>query len=500
MSELNSFGWTSSGSGGGGGGNAVILLGVGTGSSYRCGNGNSANGNGSTVSGGLNNTASCGYSVVGGGQANTASNYSSTVSGGLNNTASGGYSVVGGGQANTASGYCSTVSGGYGNTASGRYSIIGGGFQNTASDYCSTVGGGNNNTINPFATCSGYYICGNVIGGGSNNTINSNSAFYSNAGGVTIGGGANNTTNSNYFGFNTIGGGQCNSVFNDGTTISGGRQNTASSDYSTVVGGICNTSSGAWSVSGGICNIASGNGSAVLGGFNNVASGCYSGAFGFNLTASCNYTFYTNNHCACGSLYTSAISSGCGVCVTTGGQLVGYTPPPPSISYGLYAQTALGTNITATIVETSLVGAGVGTLSVPANAFQVGDSFTVKMCGLLSCANGETIHIRIKSNGILIIDTGVFQMKASTNKYFELILDFTVTKLGIAGVAELFANGQYSYNQDANASLEGNNFASISNTTFNTTITNTLTITAQWGSNNASNSIQSQNFVLQKVY
>ena len=167
---------------------------------------------------------------------------------------------------------------------------------------------------------------------------------------------------------------------------------------------------------------------------------------------------------------------------------------------GLYAQTALGTAITNTTVETSLVGAGVGTLSVPANGFQIGDSFTVKICGKLSCANNETIHIRIKSNGIVIADAGVFQMKISTNKYFELVADFTITKLGAAGVAELFVNGQYSYNQNANTQLDGVNFALISNTTFDTTIANALTITAQWGLANVSNSIQSQNFVLTKVY
>ena len=169
-------------------------------------------------------------------------------------------------------------------------------------------------------------------------------------------------------------------------------------------------------------------------------------------------------------------------------------------SYGLFAQTALGTAIANTTVETSLIGAGVGTLTVPANAFKVGDSFTVKMCGRLSCANNETIHVRLKSNGIVIADAGIFQMKITTNKYFELISDFTITKIGAAGVAELFVNGQYSYNQNANTQLDGVNFALISNTTFDTTIINTLTITAQWGLVNAANSIQSQNFILQKVY
>jgi hypothetical protein len=167
---------------------------------------------------------------------------------------------------------------------------------------------------------------------------------------------------------------------------------------------------------------------------------------------------------------------------------------------GLFAQTALGTLITNTTVETSLIGTGVGSLTVPANAFQVGDSFTAKMCGYLSCANNETIHIRVKSDGITIADAGIFQMKIATNKYFELTLDFTITKIGAAGVAELFTNGQYSYNHNAAGELSGNNFALVSNTVFDTTVVNALSITAEWGLANTANKIQSQNCVLTKVY
>lgn len=91
-------------------------------------------------------------------------------------------------------------------------------------------------------------------------------------------------------------------------------------------------------------------------------------------------------------------------------------------------------------------------------------------------------------------------MKITTNKYFELVIDFTVTKIGAAGVAELFVNGQYSYNHDSLGDLSGNNFALISNTTFDTTALNALSITAQWGLAKTANSIQSQNFVLTKTY
>jgi hypothetical protein len=167
---------------------------------------------------------------------------------------------------------------------------------------------------------------------------------------------------------------------------------------------------------------------------------------------------------------------------------------------GLYAQTALGTLITNTTVESSLIGTGVGTLSVPPNTFQVGDSYTAKICGYLSCANNATIHFRVKSDGTIIADAGVFQMKITTNKFFELAIDFTVTKIGVAGVAELFTNGQYSYNHNSQGELSGNNFASVTTTIFDTTVLNALSITAEWGAASASNKIQSQNFVLTKVY
>lgn len=167
---------------------------------------------------------------------------------------------------------------------------------------------------------------------------------------------------------------------------------------------------------------------------------------------------------------------------------------------GLYAQTALGPIVTFASGETNLIGTGVGTLSVPANAFSVGDSFIVKMCGPISSANNQNLRIRVKTNGIILIDTGTFQLPQTTNKVFELGIDFTITKIGAIGVAEIFANGSFSYNQDSDNRIEGVNIGIINNTTFDTTILNTLTITAEWLSSNAANSIRTQNFTLTKVY
>ena len=168
---------------------------------------------------------------------------------------------------------------------------------------------------------------------------------------------------------------------------------------------------------------------------------------------------------------------------------------------GLYAQTASSTPITNTTTETTLLDGGVGTLTVPANAFQVGDSFSLVMGGHISAQNNQTIHIRVKRNGtVLLADTGVIQLPTITNKNWELTVNFTIRAIGGQGVASIVSHGTFNYNKDGNLAFEGRTFSVVNNTTFDTTVSNTLNITAEWGSANAANNIYSDLFILQKVY
>ena len=169
-------------------------------------------------------------------------------------------------------------------------------------------------------------------------------------------------------------------------------------------------------------------------------------------------------------------------------------------SNGLYSQTSLSTPIVNTNVEASLVGAGVGTLTVPANGFRVGDSFTAKMCGKFSSLNNANLEISIKSNSNVIAAIPVLTLTASTDVVFDLIVDFTVAAVGPLGVASLHANGMFTYNKSSNSNYIGTNFLVIDNTDFDTTIINTLDITAKWGAASLSNSIQSQNFNLFRIF
>ena len=168
---------------------------------------------------------------------------------------------------------------------------------------------------------------------------------------------------------------------------------------------------------------------------------------------------------------------------------------------GLFAQTGNSTVISGTTVETTLINGGVGTLSVPANAFAVGDSFRVVMGGAMSAANNQTIKFKVKSGSVVFIDSGAQPLTSSiSNDVWELNVDFTVRQVGAAGVASIVTIAKFAYTKQNNNTVQGFGINGINNTTFDTTTINTIDITAQWGSTNAGNSIYSDIFILNKTY
>jgi len=173
--------------------------------------------------------------------------------------------------------------------------------------------------------------------------------------------------------------------------------------------------------------------------------------------------------------------------------------PFPTV-YGLFTQTGDSFVVSATTVESTIINGGVGTLSVPANGFSVGDSFKAEIAGVLNAANSETIKIRIKSGSVILLDSGAKSLPNITNDVWTLNVYFTIRNIGSAGVASIVSLGEFHYAKINNASVEGFSFNVINNKTFDTTVSNTLDITVQWGSNNVSNSIYSDIFVLNKIY
>lgn len=166
-------------------------------------------------------------------------------------------------------------------------------------------------------------------------------------------------------------------------------------------------------------------------------------------------------------------------------------------NFGLFAQTGNSTTITATVTESTLIDGGIGNLTVPANGFKQGDSFRMRMGGVISAANGETLTIRVKTDSIVLGNTTI-TFPNTTTRNWMLDVDFTIRTTGSTTVASMVSNGFFQFNTASD--ILGGGFVTINNTTFDTTISNTLNVTAQWGSTNASNSIYSTNFVLTKTF
>jgi len=162
---------------------------------------------------------------------------------------------------------------------------------------------------------------------------------------------------------------------------------------------------------------------------------------------------------------------------------------------GLFAQTADSATVTNTTTETSIVGTGVGSLTVPANSFVVGDSYHAKIGGVISAQNGDDITINIKAGSTTLATTGALDLEATTSMAWECEIDFTIATVGASG--SICTNGNFAYNRNT-GTLEGYVFQDV--VTFDTTVDNTLDITVEWAQAKTQDQIYSANFVLHKTY
>ena len=167
-------------------------------------------------------------------------------------------------------------------------------------------------------------------------------------------------------------------------------------------------------------------------------------------------------------------------------------------TYGLFNQTGSSTPITGSTAETSLIGGGVGTLSVPANGFTKGDAYHAILTGVSHFHNNDTIRIRIKADSQILADTGNITLTGAIDRRWKMEIYFSIREIGAAGVASILTAGTFMYTKDASDDFQGINFGTENNTTFNTTIDNTLEVTAQF--NNVQNGIYSSIFTLNKTY
>ena len=167
---------------------------------------------------------------------------------------------------------------------------------------------------------------------------------------------------------------------------------------------------------------------------------------------------------------------------------------------GFFSQTTDSVVITNTTTETTLIDGGVGTLSVPANTFLKGNAYSVRIGGIINCQNGDTITLKTKSGSTILGTTGLITLKQATNKVWQMDINFVIREIGISGVASIKTHFFFSYEEDSSDKISTQAYDVLNNTTFDTTILNTLDITAQWGTAKIQDQIYSTIFNLNKVF
>ena len=175
------------------------------------------------------------------------------------------------------------------------------------------------------------------------------------------------------------------------------------------------------------------------------------------------------------------------------------------VNSGFFSQTGDSTTVTDTTDETTLLGSGVGSLSVLANTFQIGDSYALNIGGKLRTNNaGQTITIRVDaisgSSRVEIATSGVISLdNINALRDFVLEVDFTIRNTGGPGTASLMTSGYFDYVKN-NGDLEGVLFSSLESTNFDTTVTKTLDVTVEWGAASTDNQIYSHIAILRKIF
>jgi hypothetical protein len=167
---------------------------------------------------------------------------------------------------------------------------------------------------------------------------------------------------------------------------------------------------------------------------------------------------------------------------------------------GLYAGLSDGVVINNTVEQSVLPATGVGSLTVPANGFQVGDSFHCVVAGDCSFDKDDTIQIKLKENGNILAQTPIIDLEdaQSGDNAFEIEIDFTIRSIGVAG--SIATNFDFTYNKAGIDSKDFRGTRAMDVQPINTTVASTLDITAQFPTNVTPSSLQTRLFRLQKVY
>jgi hypothetical protein len=181
------------------------------------------------------------------------------------------------------------------------------------------------------------------------------------------------------------------------------------------------------------------------------------------------------------------------------GQIENDLDLPSTLAYGLFSQTANSTLIQGiTNNGGSLFGTGVGSLTVPANQFVVGDAFKLDGFGHLTHPSPPTaasLKIDLLINGVIELSLSM-DMPAITDLHWSMEINFAIRQIGVSG--QVMSGIKFMHEEDASDKLSAHGFTQLS--AVDTTVNNTLDVIATWTTPDDNREIYSEVMNLHKIY
>lgn len=166
----------------------------------------------------------------------------------------------------------------------------------------------------------------------------------------------------------------------------------------------------------------------------------------------------------------------------------------------IYTQISSVT-VANTVTETTLLGATVnthyvGSKTIPANTLVVGKTIRINLDGIITDdVVPPTLRVRVKLGSVTIMDTAATALLAITsNGQFEIICEVCVRTIGATGT--VFTQGSFGYNSGI-ATFNRIQGLNTTTSTIDTTISNDINVTVEWGTADSDNSIICTNAIIE---
>jgi len=169
---------------------------------------------------------------------------------------------------------------------------------------------------------------------------------------------------------------------------------------------------------------------------------------------------------------------------------------PAGSDIGLASNITTSTAIVNSTVEASFQGTISGSLSRPADTFELGSVYKLQAFGDINVGTPVNLNIRFKAGGVEVAGTGALVMPTVTSKTWSLEILVTTRQIGTTG--EISTTGEFKFLTNVAGTSESYKIQNIYST-FNTTVPQILDLTGEWSVADPSNTIDCATLVLTKI-